>query len=296
MGRRLTALLVKEGHDVCWLSRSEDKSSRIKRYRWSVEEGYVDPRAFSGVEHLVHLAGASIISKRWTRSYRKKMISSRVYGAMLLQRETARNNVHLKSYIGASAVGYYGTASGMGTFTESDGPGTDFLAELCVAWEKAHAVFAGDGVRTVVVRTAIVLSPDGGALKKMLPVFRAGLGAPVGNGAQAFPWIHIDDLAAIYAQAVFSPAMRGAYNAVAPERISNGKFSSRLAAVLHRPFWLPGVPVWLLKIVFGEAAGSMASGLFVSAEKILRAGYGFRFRDSAAALRHLFRAGSSAPA
>jgi uncharacterized protein (TIGR01777 family) len=172
-------------------------------------------------------------------------------------------------------------------FRENDRPGRDFLAQLCVAWEKSHFAFAGAGIRTTVIRSAMVLAREGGALKKMLPFFRAGLGAAVASGRQHFPWIHIDDIARVYIAACLERGMNGVFNAAASQVPRNQEFSAALASACGTKLLLPNVPAFLLRMALGDAAATLTTGAAVSNGKILSTGFQFTFARLDESLRHL---------
>jgi uncharacterized protein len=292
VGKAVTRELLSRGHEVAWLSRQGGKRGAVKTFRWDPDANFIDPSAFDGVEHLIHLAGASLIGRRWTKKYKERIVASRVHSAELLYRQVIVNGVKLKSFTGASAVGYYGAMVSDRLFREEDRAGADFLARVCVAWEHSYAPFRTAGIRTVIVRTAIVLDPRGGALRKMLPVFRAGLGAAVAPGSQAFPWIHIHDLAAFYSDSCFSGELGGAYNLAAPEQVTNEQFSRTLAQQLKRPMWLPKVPGFALRLALGEAATTLTTGVHADCGKLMSAGFVFGHPRLHSALAHLLRAPS----
>ena len=286
-GRSISELLVKQGHEVCWLSRQKGTLGNIKKFQWDVAKGYMDEAALEGTDAIVHLAGAGIIDKRWTTTYKKEIVDSRVKSSELLFATISKNNYEIKTLVGASAVGYYGSTQSDHCYTETDSPGTGFLAETCITWEKSYKPFISYGIRTVVIRTGIVLSHNGGAYARMVPPFRFGLGAALAGGKQYFPWIHVKDLASIYVHALLHDNLSGAFNAVASEIVTNQEFSKQLAKSLHRPFFLPHVPEMVLKLALGERAMTITTGLKISNEKIKAAGFRFEFDNLEQALDNL---------
>ncbi len=287
VGRAISDLLLKEGHQVCWLSREKGSSGKIQKFKWDIKTGYIDEAAFTGVEAIIHLAGTGIIDKRWTDAFKKEVIDSRVKSSQLLFDTVSKNNFEIKTLVGSSAVGYYGSVQSEHCYSENDAPGTDFLAKTCIAWEKSYEPFIHSGIRTVMIRTGVVLSRDGGAYEKMTPPFRLGLGATIASGKQYFPWIHIHDLAGIYIHALFHASLSGPYNAVASKTVNNKEFSKQLAKSLNRPFFLPNVPEFVLKLALGERAVTVTSGLKISNEKIKAAGFKFEFDLLEYALKNL---------
>lgn len=287
VGQALTARLLGAGHEVALLSRHPrpSKDSRIREFAWDVHKGIIDAVAFEGVEHIVHLAGAGVADKRWTNKRKQEIIDSRVKSMALLEREVLKYGLQLKSFTGASAVGYYGMITAPTVFTEEDQPATnDFLVECCTLWEQAYANVSAYAARHSVIRIGVVLSREGGALKKMLPLFRSGFGAPLGSGRQYMPWIHLHDIAEVFYQAIFNDNMRGTYNAATPESITNLQFSKAIAQALHKPFMGIAVPAPMLKLLFGEMAGTILEGSRVSCSKLLSTGFRFKYGKVEAAL------------
>lgn len=287
VGRAISELLVKQGHEIRWLSREQGYSGVIQKFKWDVKTGYADEKAFDGVESIIHLSGAGIIDKSWTKAYKKEILDSRVKSSQLLFDTLLKNKFKITTLVGASAVGYYGSAPGNHAYSENDAPGNDFLADTCIAWEKSYEPFIAAGIRTAVIRTGIVLSKEGGAYPKMVPPFKFGLGAALASGKQYFPWIHIEDLAGIYCYTLFNEQAQGAYNAVASNAVTNKEFSKALAKSFQKPFFLPNVPAFALKLVLGERAITVMGGLKISNEKIKKAGFHFKFDALENALNYL---------
>jgi len=287
VGKAISELLLKQGHEPRWLGRESGSWHEIQKFKWDISKNYIDEKSFEGVESIVHLAGAGIIDKCWADSYKKEIIDSRVKSSQLLFETISKNNFKIKTLIGASAVGYYGSVQSEHSYEENDAPGKDFLAETCSAWEKSYSPFINSGIRTVVIRTGIALSEKGGAYAKMLPPFKIGLGAAIGNGKQYFPWIHIKDLAGIFIYGLLHPSLNGPYNASSSEPISNKEFSKQLAKSLKRPFFLPNIPEFALKLVLGERAMTVTTGLKISNKKIKKEGFVFEFDDLGKALEDL---------
>jgi uncharacterized protein len=287
VGGALTRLLKTGGHQVRWLSRTNKNTGAAKVFHWDPSAKRIDLKAFDGVTHLVHLAGAGIADKRWTKKYKQELSDSRIRSSEFLSDVLRDNDFKLNAVVGASASGYYGSGEVTQKFNESSAPGNDFLAKLCVDWEHSYLGFATTAKRTCIVRTAPVLSNKGGLLKKMMPAFRVGLGAPLGSGRQPFPWIHINDLAGIYYLLVTNERLNGAFNAAADETVSNGDFSKTLANQLGKPYFMPAIPLWALKLIFGEVAFVMTEGQALTNEKIKNTGFSFRFPLLVQALRDI---------
>ena len=287
IGRHLVPQLSACGYRVILLSRKSAPSSDPGHIHWDPEHNIIDPARLESADYIIHLAGEPIAGKRWTRRQKEKIRNSRLQGTTLLL-ESIRWCVNKpRAFISASAVGYYGAASTSHLFSESDPPARDFLADVCREWEDAANEVEKLGVRTVKIRTGVVLSNTGGALEKMARPVRLGLGAILGKGDQHIPWVHIRDLCSIYVKAVKDVEMRGAYNAVAPQHVTNKEFMLSLARVLEKPIWLPALPASLLKLRFGEQANVLLKGSRISSEKITAAAYSFQFPTLEEALRDL---------
>lgn len=283
VGTHLSALLNKEGYRVFTLGRNPKGSTE---FLWDPTHHFIDPAAVTKIDHIVHLAGASIGDKIWTSARKKVILDSRVVGCQLLFRTCQEQGVQLKSFISASAVGFYGSEPSPKTFTESDSAGTGFLASVCAEWEKATLLFEETGVRTVRIRTGIVLAADGGILPQMALPVRMGLGTAFGNGKQVLPWIHIDDLCQLYLQAIRQESWQGAYNAVAPEPVTNRRFTKELARLFHKPFWPIAIPGFPVRWILGERSELLLKGNNVQSERLTE--MDFRFTSLEAALKDLY--------
>ena len=283
IGKRLSFLLASRGYEVRILSRNDSSNSIYKTFVWNVTEQYINDSAFEGLNHIIHLAGAGIADKRWSEKRKKEIIASRVASTNLLYNTVKRLKTPLSSFISASATGYYGSVTTETIFEEIDKPAKDFLGKVCSLWENSIFQFNEIKIRTVALRTGIVLSKDGGALKKMkTPVITA-----LGNGKQYMPWIHIDDLCELYIKAIEDEQFKGAFNAVSPEHISNLSFSKKISKIFNYPFLALGAPSFILQIVFGEMSTIILNGSRISANKIKQAGFKFKFENLEKALKNL---------
>ncbi|SMO35750.1 TIGR01777 family oxidoreductase [Solitalea koreensis] len=289
VGHRLTELLSARGYSVSWLSRSSttQTSIPINTYKWNVEEQTIDPKSISEVDYIINLAGAGIADKRWTESRKKVILESRTNSVNLLRKTLAVTPNNVKAFISASAIGYYGER-GDQSMNENDTPANDFLGNCCVEWERAVDEIDKLNIRTVKVRTGVVLSLEGGALPKMAQPIKLGLGAALGNGHQWMSWIHIDDLCNIYIKAIEDEQFSGAYNAVAPLPVTNAQLTKTLASVVHKPLWLPNPPAFILKLALGEMSSVILSSTKVSAEKLKNEGFQFQFPTIDIALKQLY--------
>lgn len=289
VGRYLTSLLLTEGFKVIHLSRKQNQFGRVRVFRWDPEKEIIDPVIFDGVDYIIHLAGANIGEKRWTKKRKKEIIVSRVNTAKLLHKVISENNIPLKAFISASAIGYYGALTSEKVFTEEDPPASDFLGTACRFWEEAADMFERSGIRTVKIRTAMVLEKSDSALTKLMTAAKWHLFPVLGGGMQYMPWIHISDLCNIYLKALQDDKMEGAYNAVAPQHVTFREFMSSLASTMNKSGFRPTVFSVLLKITFGEMADILLNGSRVSAGKIINTGCQFTFDSLDKALKDLFK-------
>lgn len=285
IGSHLSPLLEAEGYDVVHLTRDRKKDARVKSFAWDPAGSYADSDAFQPGDVIIHMAGANLGSGRWTDKRKEEIISSRVNSAALLFSKTAGAGIIPSAYITASATGYYGAVTRQGIFTESDPAAADFLGETCRRWEEAAQPFVDKGVRVVKIRTSVVLAASGSAITKMKMPAAAGLIVRPGPGDQYFPWIHIDDLCAVYLKAVRDGGMSGAYNAAAPDHVTLDGVMKEIARQKHLPVFLPHIPVWMMRAVLGEMSVMLTTGSRVSSERLTNSGFTFRYPDIASALR-----------
>jgi uncharacterized protein (TIGR01777 family) len=287
VAKELSKKLEKE-FSVRFLTRKKKNSNE---FEWDIKNQSIDETAFENVSHILHLAGANISEKRWTDERKKELISSRIDSAGLILKTLREKNIKLKSFISASGINYYGTKTTEKIFTEKDDPGNDFLSEVVVLWERAADDFKEQNVaeRVVKIRTAVVLSEKDGALKKMIPTIKMGIGSPLGTGKQYMPWIHIKDICSIYEFALKNSELDEAYNATSPEYTTNENLTKKIAKVLKKPLFMPNVPSFVLKLLFGELASALLEGSRASSEKIQNAGFEFKFPDLKGTLEDLLK-------
>ena len=287
IGRYLTSALLEKGYRVSHLSRKLTHNNNVRVFQWAPEKGILDPSVMDGVDFIIHLSGANIGEKRWTKRRKEEIVNSRVDSARLLFKTLARNNTKLKAFISASAIGYYGAITTDKVFNENDPPASDFLGITCRLWEEGADLFGNSGVRCVKIRTAVVLEKSDSALAKLMAPARFGFLLQTGKGSQYMPWIHIKDLVNIYLKAIEDQNMRGPYNAVSPEHVTQKEFIKTLAFVMKRRVFPIPVPSFVLRIVLGEMSDVVLKGSRVSSEKILNSGYHFNFRNLEKALRNV---------
>lgn len=286
IGTRLTELLLSKGYQVSCLGRTI-KTQHVKTFLWNIDEQRIEENAFLNVHTIIHLAGAGISDKRWTQKRKQEILESRTKSTRLLKDELNKRTHHIKNFISASAIGYYGFEDYEKEFVESDKPGKDYTAKVTHEWENEVDKIATLGLRVVKIRTGIVLSNQGGALTKLARPIKLMAGAPLGSGKQYLSWIHIDDLCNIYIKGIEDNSMEGAFNAAAPNPVTNKMFTQVLAKVLHKPLFLPNVPAFVLKLIVGEMAEIVINGAKVSSNKIQKAGFNFQFKTLQSALNNL---------
>lgn len=286
VGRQLLPLLDRP----VVLSRDAERAQRSVGHlcgrvvAWDPTDGPPPPEAFDGIDAVLHLAGESVAEGRWTAAQKARIRDSRVRGTRHLVEGIARAERKPRVLVSASAVGYYGDR-GEEELTESSPPGHDFLAEVCIDWEREALAAEKHGVRVALLRTGIVLG-HGGALAKMLTPFKLGAGGPLGNGRQWMPWIHVADMAGLYVHAAGVDSIRGPMNAVAPNPVRNSEFTKALGRALHRPAFMPA-PYIGLRILFGEFAKVLFASQRVIPKVALDTGFRFAFPDIAAALAEI---------
>jgi len=287
IGVQLRKTLLERGYEVAILSRSKKNDNDFHTYLWDLNENEIDREAINSVDYIIHLAGVNVGEKRWTSKRKQLILDSRIKSGELILNNIDQKNSQLKAYITASGTGYYGAITSEKIFSEDDSAANDFLGQVCEKWEQVADRFAEKGIRSVKIRTGVVLSNRGGALSKILVPVRLGIGSAIGSGNQYFPWIHIDDLCNIYIKAIEDPTLKGAYNAVSPEFITNGKFTQTIARYLKKPFWFPNIPSLAIRILFGKMSQILLNGSRVSAEKIQNSGFVFKYPKLQDALKNL---------
>ncbi len=289
IGKHLAKMLIDRGYSVALLVRKTSKAGSLQTWFWDIENHTIDAGAFDSVDYVIHLAGAGIGDKRWTSLRKAEIRDSRIRSAQLIFDQIMKEKARIKAFISASAIGYYGSITSEKIFTEADPPATDFLGETCRLWEEAADKFRDAGIRTVKIRTGVVLGPNGGVLSKFALPVKLGIGSHLGDGRQYMPWIHLDDLCSIYLKALKDDSMSGPYNTVAPEHVTNRQFVKELARELHKPLWFLPIPAFALRLLFGEMATMLLTGSRVAADRITAAGYEFRYGTLDKALTHLLK-------
>jgi uncharacterized protein len=287
VGRRLTELLLQRNYRVAYLSRSSHSIPDVSVYEWDTKKEAVDPRALDSMDYLIHLAGAGIADERWTDERKKVIVNSRTETIELLAHIMKAQGQRPEAFISSSAIGYYGADTGQQRHTEQSPPGDDFMADVCVKWEASADTVADLGVRTVKIRTGVVLSEKDGALPRMAAPARFGFGAPLGSGQQWMSWIHIDDLCAMYIEALENKDWEGVYNGVASPPATNAELTKKICKVLNRPQWLPNVPAFALRMAFGEMADVVLGSSYVENARLQKTGFTYQYPDLEPALKNL---------
>ncbi len=287
IGRELTKLLLRKGYSVRFLSTRPEQITDVPAYKWDIAQNFIEPEALDGVDVIVHLAGANIAEKRWTRKRKQEIARSRIGGAKLLLANVLGHKIPLKAFISSSAIGYYGTFTSDDIFTEDFPAGGDFLAQVADQWEDAAWEFYKNGIRVGIVRTGVVLAPYGGLFAKLYPLAKAGLLSPLGKGNQWVPWIHIRDIARIYLFLIENEEICDVFNGVAPEYVTFKQLVDTLMKLMGKKVILPHIPEFAVKMMFGEMSSIMLYGSRVSAQKLLDAGFEFMYPTLKEALAHL---------
>lgn len=281
VGQEIAALFQKQGHELAILSRNPEKQT-IRSFYWDVEDDKIDEEAIEFADVIIHLAGENISSKPWTPMQKEKIISSRTQSTQLLFNVVKRKSKKLDAFISASAIGYYGTYTSDKIFKEEDAVGDDFLADTVRLWETSAQQFALLNIPTAMLRIGVVMSEKGGAMVKMLKPVGMGFGAALGSGKQWVPWIALEDLARlfyfVYEQKLQNqiPQKALVFNAVAPNHITNHQLMKSLAEAKKKPFFMPAVPAFVFKLIYGEMSSILLEGSRVSSEKIIGEGFDFK--------------------
>jgi uncharacterized protein (TIGR01777 family) len=247
----------------------------VRNFAWNPDAGTIDQAAFEDAQYLIHLAGENVGKGRWTATRKKAILESRVNGTRLISETLKRMKHNVRVAVCASAIGFYGSEVGHESLNEEAPAGTDFLANVCVDWEQEEHAFAEQGIRTVILRTGLVLAKEGGPLPMLALPARLGFGAPLGSGKQAFSWIHIDDLCSMYIESLTEKSWNGVYNAVAPHPVTNELLMQEISKQFHRAAFPIHVPGFAIRAAMGEMGEQVLKGQNVSSAKIETAGFRF---------------------
>jgi uncharacterized protein (TIGR01777 family) len=264
-----------------------ERKGLVESFHWDPNAGIMDVRALEGRDTVIHLAGANVAAKRWSSSHKQEILMSRLKSTALLREKLKEIPSEVKTVVMASAIGIFGFNLSDDWCTEESPAGKDFLADVVKQWEEEAAEIASMGIRLVKIRIGIVMTPEGGALHEMSRPMRLGVGAPLASGQQWVSWIHRDDLCGIFAAAVEHNHWSGAYNATAPNPVTNAELTEALSKAMHRRVILPAVPGVVLRLLLGEMADLVINGCRVASPRVTQAGYRFQHVDILESLRHL---------
>ncbi|WP_295121893.1 TIGR01777 family oxidoreductase [uncultured Chitinophaga sp.] len=295
VGKALTSFLLERGYRVIILTRKPRYSDneRLSYAQWDPSAGTLEAGVLQGADHIVHLAGAGVSDHRWTASYKREILDSRIKAGNLLYEQLKSQPNKVKTIISASATGYYGeTTDENHPFREHDAPANDFLGTVCQAWENSVKQMESLGKKVILLRTGIVLSREGGALKEFYKPLRFGFATILGSGDQYISWIHMQDLVRLYFNAIVNTELGGgAYNAVAPAPVKHKTLVMAMAhAAKGKSFIAMPVPSFVLKIALGEMSVEVLKSVIASAEKIQQTGFQFSYPVIDKAMEQLFAA------
>jgi uncharacterized protein (TIGR01777 family) len=285
IGTALSAFLTTGGHQVVRLVRTPPGPDSTE-ISWNSDRGLLEPEKAEGLDAVVHLAGESIASGRWTPNRMERIHNSRIIGTRTLVEDLANLSKPPEHFLSASAIGFYGDR-GDEVLDESTSAGTGFLADVCRDWEQSTLRADELGIRAAALRFGVVLSPLGGALAKMLPPFRLGAGGVLGSGQQYVSWISLDDVVSAITHVLLTPSITGPVNVTAPNAVTNRALTTELGRALNRPTWIP-MPTAALRVLFGRMAEeTLLSSARVLPQRLLGSGYSFRHPQLSTALQHL---------
>jgi len=287
IARLVTDELLNQGYSVSHLSRKPGNNPGIKTYLWDVYKGQIDENCLEGISTILHLAGENIADKRWTDKRKKEIIDSRTKSIGLIYQLIKTRPNQVNTIISASAIGYY-SDRGDELQTEDSPPSNDFMAQCCIAWENAVDEGKALGLRILKFRTGVVLNKSEGALLEMGRPIKLGFGAPMGSGKQWIPWIHWQDVVGMYMHAIEKINLSGVYNMVAPHPVTNKQFTKALGKQLYRPVWPINVPSFVFRLLMGEMSTIVLGSTRVSAEKIEKDGFTFKYPELTGALKEIY--------
>jgi len=293
IGKALSKLLLENGYEIIILSRNTKKTyPGVSTAQWNINKQEIDATAIQQADYIIHLAGANVGDKRWTKKRKREIVESRTKSSALIIKSLNEIPNKVKAVVSASAIGWYQPTAFSNQpevkRTETDLPDTSFLGETCRLWEESIDHITAMGKRLVKLRTGIVLSNEGGAFPSFKKPIRFGIAAILGSGKQTMSWIHIDDLCRMYHEAIKNDNLRGAYNAVAPQPVDNKTFTTTLAKKMKGKFFIPFyVPSFVLKIILGEMSIEVLKSANISAKKIKTLGFQFLYPSIDAAFQQL---------
>jgi uncharacterized protein (TIGR01777 family) len=292
IGKKITENLLETGFQIHYLTTGKSKTNILQGatgFYWNPEQNQIDLKCFYGVDTIIHLAG-STVSKRWTKSYKEKIYSSRINSSKLLLKgiEDLNGEHQIKHLVSASAIGVYPSDFNDYFDEEAEVSRTTFMERVVVDWENETDSFSSEGISIAKLRIGLVLSESGGVLGTLkLPTY-FGLGAAFGSGKQGQSWIHMNDLVGIFLKAV-EDQWEGVFNAVAPNPVTQSEFIASLSRALKRPYFLPPIPAFLIRIGAGEMSDLVLDSHWISSQKVIDKGYSFQYTDIQKALDDLIK-------
>ncbi len=294
VGKNLSSYLIAKGNNVIILTRSPKERQKMPGAEyalWDVKKQTIDIPAIQKADHIMHLAGAGVVDKKWTAAYKKEILESRTQSSKLIVDTLGQHPHKVQSIISSSAIGWYGEDKQPGfAFTESDPPDEGFLGQTCLQWEQSIEQAGKIGIRVCKLRTGIVLSNDGGALEEFKKPVKLGVAGILGSGKQMVSWIHIDDLCRLFLFAADNAHMQGSYNAVAPNPVNNKKLTLEIAQKMKGNFFVPmHVPVFVLKLMLGSRSIEVLKSTTVSCTRLKNEGFTFLYPTIEPALQELLK-------
>ncbi len=284
IGQLLKKELERKGHEVKILSRSKGD------YRWDIDLGVIDQHCLEGIDAIIHLAGAGIADKPWTASRKKELFNSRIVSTQLLFHLLKKQKNRVKTFISASAIGYYGADRGESLLNESSDIGKDFIGELTAQWEKESQEIEGLGIRTAQIRIGLVLTETGGYLGRVSRTIKWGIGSCLGSGKQWQSWIHYQDLLRLFLFSLENNFVRGPINGVAPQALRQEDLFKELAKQFNRPFFFPNIPEFFIKGILGELSQVVLGSLKVSSKKLTDEwNFSFKYGNIEKALQNILK-------
>lgn len=285
LAKHLAKTLEKE-YTIRYLTRNKSEKNK---FNWNVKKKYIDPRALKNVDTIIHLAGASIATKRWRKKRKEEIAASRIDSASLILKELIKQNIVITKFICASAIGFYGAKNSELIYDEETPNGTDFLSTVCRKWEDAAVAFKVNKVakKIAIVRIGIIFNKNEGTLQKIALPIKYGVGSGIGSGKQFMPWIHIKDLSNLFKFLIYNHNITGIFNAVAPDHITNIALTKLIAKHFNKPVFLPNIPKIVMQTLFGEMSSILLYGARISAQKITDEGFEFEFKNTKSALKDL---------
>ena len=287
LGSALTQKLLTNNIEVVHLTREKNSKNDVKNYLWDWTKNKIDENCLMGITHIVHLAGAGIAEKAWTKSRKNTIVKSRVLTARLLHSKINSLNLNISAFISASAVGYYGAQTSEKIFLETDNSFEDFMGNCCKQWESAADQF-NPIARVIKFRLGVILDKNSGALLKIARMVKNRIGSPLGSGKQYMPWIHLEDAVNLFYFAIMNNKIKGTFNAVSQEIITNQELTLKIGKVLNRKIWMPNVPSFVLKFIYGELSDTILKGVKVSNEKIKSLNFKFKYEKVDEALKAIY--------